>query len=247
MKFRNRFLRFGAPVLNDVLTLGSYAPTMFNFADGDGGDDGGGGDGGDGGSNDNTDDKPVTLTAEQFNKLISNQKPPADKPPEKGAFDKIEEERTNQKTEAEKVASTRKTVAFDMSFNGFVDKNKDAFTIDVDKFRESTKGLEGEELERTLSVTAAKDFFRKDENINLLPERDREYIKTGIIGLADNAIDYRKAFQLIEDALHVKARIAENGQYRKNSNTSNIDNVDTPNVTDYLKKCAEAGKPKTAA
>lgn len=246
MKFRNRFLKYCSIQKSDIFTAGAYyAPTMYCNVDGDDdNNDGGDDDNNDNNNDNNNDDKPVTLSADQFKQLIGNQKT---KTKEKDPFDKIEDERTKEKSDAETAQETRKVVAFDMSFDSFIDKNKKSFTIETQKFRDSAKGLEGKELERTLSVTAAKDFFRDDDNISLLPERDRDYVKTKIIGLADNAIDYRKAFQLIEDALHVKNRISENGHYRKNSSSSDLDNSETPNVTAYLQKVADAGKPKAPA
>jgi hypothetical protein len=251
MKFRNRFLKYGCAKQSDILTAGLYPSLNVCSIDPPAG------------TPPAVTPPPagtppevtpppaasgtVTITQAQLDSLIAKAgtaTTPATPPV--SAIDKIEADRKTASTEADKLDETRKTVSFDMAFNGFIDKNKNLFTIDTVKFRESAKGLQGEELERVLSATAAKDFFRKDENVQLLPERDRDYIKNSIMTLADNAIDYRKAWQLIEDAIHIKSRISENGQYRKNAADSNINNGDTPNVTAYLEKCAAAGKPKAA-
>jgi hypothetical protein len=241
MKFRNRFLKYGCAKQSDILTAG-FAPSL-NVCSIDP----------PAGTPPAVTPPPaasgtVTITQAQLDGLIAKAgtATPQATPPI-SAIDKIEADRKTALTEADKLNETRKTVGFDMAFNDFIDKNKSLFSIDKVKFRESVQGLQGEDSERILSATAAKDFFRKAENIDVLPERDRKYIKENIMPLADNAVDYRKAWQLIEDAIHIKSRISENGQYRKNAADSNINNGDTPNVTAYLEKCAAAGKQKSAA
>lgn len=245
MKHRNRFLKYARPQIdNDVINLTSYAPNAFAYADD-------GGDGDNGGGEDSSSSDSVTVSQAQLTQMITDGIAAANKVKEdnknQSAIDKIDAEKNKNKSEAQRIAETRKNLAFDMGFDGFIDKNKKLFTVDVAKFRESANGLDGDALERALSVTAAKDFFRSEENVALLPERDREFVKNNVLNMADNAIDYRKAFQLIEDAIHVKARINEHGHYRNNTNNSSSDdNNDTPNVTAYLKKCADAGKPAAA-
>jgi len=162
-----------------------------------------------------------------FNKWKESQK----KENSANGYEALKEKEHSKQEEEKRLEGIRTDIMFDLSFDKQIEKNQSSFSLSADKIREASKGLAGADLVHCLKCTATKDFFNNENNINMLADDDKLYIKSSLLNQHDNNVDSAKAWRILENALHIKNRLDQQGGIRSSRNES-----DLPNMKKYMER-----------
>ena len=75
--------------------------------------------------------------------------------------------------------------------------------------------------------------------MTVLHQQDQDYLTANVIGKPDVAVDSVHSWAILENALHISARLKQNVDFRASG--GNIINSDTPHVTAFLKRIKDQG------
>ena len=162
-----------------------------------------------------------------FNKWKESQK----KENSANGYEALKEKEHTKQEEEKRLEDIRTDVIFDLSFDKQIEKNQSSFSLSADKIREASKGLAGADLVHCLKCTATKDFFNNENNINMLADDEKLYIKSSLLNQHDNNVDSAKAWRILENALHIKNRLDQQGGMRSARTES-----DLPNMKKYMER-----------
>lgn len=254
MKHRNRFNKYAAnPFEQSIVPRPFMASAKYCFegeggGSGEGGSGGGSGEGGSGEGN-------VTMSKAELASLVKSEVDAALKAQKSGGegdgnddpsgYQKAKDKIDQEEEEKQKLADMKSLVQFETGFDDFIKNNSSLFTMDSAKMREGAKGLEGKELQHSLTCIAAQNFFDTEANLELLSESDQNFIKNNILGQHERNIDSKAAWTLVQSAINVAIRLKNHGKQKGSSN--NYDETEAPNVKKYIENCVSLGSGKKSA
>jgi hypothetical protein len=207
MKFRNQFLRFGG--------YQEEAPAPEQPT---------GGSGGAPATPPATPPAAPTLTAEQtaaISAILNGTPTPPATPPKPNAYDEHVNSQQEKKNQKEQQKAIEGAIKFNSEFTNTLSKYGKSFPEHTINLLSKTYDSETDKAEE-IQKFAAKDFFLKAGNIELLPAAQQLEVKARLIAEhSDINMKGAEAWQMVETALHVlnqqqdKAKI--NGLYGESS------------------------------
>lgn len=166
-----------------------------------------------------------------------------EKKPDAGGYERLKQQDLDKETKLNEQLKIEKYLNFNNGFNSVISDNSKMFDFDSEKMRQGAVNLKGEELASELGKIATKDFFSKEENIELLSDSDKDYVKNSIVGVNDRMIDANKSWEIMLRAMNTASKQDVNRIY-KSSNKNEKDT--TPSVTAYIESCLLKQKKVTA-
>lgn len=125
----------------------------------------------------------------------------------------------NQKNEQEdSVAELSEAIEFSHSFDKFISENEEMLPdwFDVNQVKEDVEKWAKTPVERSQGLAAAtvRAFFKNEEMMDLLEERDRKSVQEQVLkdGIKSHEIDRKMAWPLIERAVFNKTKLSEGGK-----------------------------------
>lgn len=125
----------------------------------------------------------------------------------------------NQKNEQEdSVAELSEAIEFSHSFEKFISENEEMLPdwFDVNQVKEDVEKWAKTPVERSQGLAAAtvRAFFKNEEMMDLLEERDRKSVQEQVLkdGIKSHEIDRKMAWPLIERAVFNKTKLSEGGK-----------------------------------
>lgn len=185
MKFMNMW-KFGA------------ANGYFDKAD-DG--QGGGGGGGD-------EPEPISFKSQveldaYIEKMSKSKNGKDDDEEEESLYEKRQKQKQQDEDKKQNLAKLQQATRFDLQFDGFINDNSKFFPDSVKTVRSDIDSDDDVERSNLMAATAAKEFFSKKENLEILSKSDREQAEREVLGVRfESKIDGQKAWALVERAIH---------------------------------------------